>query len=245
MTSMPFYRFAFLLMAGFAQSVNAQEVVFTETFENGTASWATGAFTAPGYQPSGGVDGTGYIQSPELTFDANFSSGFGGPASALLFRAQDEFDSSGDAFVGDWIDSKYVGFSIVVRHNAPVPVEFSARFASPNNRNGASTATGQLVPPNEWTEVLFDVSRGSDDIISFGAAGGEPDPYGTIFSNIGNIQISAFEPFGLTTEQTMVPLQFDLDSASLIAVPEPAAVSLLAIAFLVTVDRVVRCPIRR
>ncbi len=206
----------------------AQSVVFTESFSTDTANWATAGVLQPGYQSSGGGDGGGYIESELLTFDGNFSSSFGGPATAVLFRARDEFDSSGDALFGDWVDQQYVGLSFSIRHNAPLPMQFFARIASSNNQNGASVANGQVVLPNVWTEVVLDASRGSGEIISFGAAAGQPDSYGFVFSNIGRVQISGFEPFGLTDSQSQADLLFELDNVQLHAVPEPTSLVLVA-----------------
>lgn len=220
-----------LLAVVLASGGQAGEIVFTESFTGGPANWATGGENLAGHQPTGGADGGGFIDSsPDapITFAGSFASAFGSPANAVLFRANDDFNSSGGAFVGNWIDAGYTSFSFFVRHDSPLPVQFFARFASPNNQFGASVTNGQLVLPNQWTEVVLDVSRGSSDIISFGAAGGQPDPFAAVFSSIGNIQISAFRPFGLTDEQAQQPLLFALDEVSL-AVPEPASVAMVAL----------------
>lgn len=212
-----------LSVGSFAAIANGGDVAVVEDFNAGTADWFTGAFNTPGYQATGGADGGGYLESDSLTFDQDFVSPrpSQAPATATLFRGHDEFDASTDAFVGDWIDLGYTELSFFVRHNAPVPVQFFARLANGiTNSPGASVAdVQQFVPPNQWTELVLDVSRGSEDIISFGGSSAT-DPYAAIFSNIGNVQINAFQPFILTDEQAMSPLLFEVDLVT-VSVPEP------------------------
>lgn len=208
------------------------DVAVEENFNAGTVNWFTGANNTPGYQATGGADGGGYLESNSLTFADNFASPpfSQAPPTATLFRGHEEFGSSSGAFVGNWIELGYTELSFFVRHNAPLPVQFSARLANGlTNSPGASVADlQQFVLPNEWTEVVLDVSRDSDDIISFGGATGA-GAYEQIFSNVGNIQIFANQPFGLTAEQTMLPLSFELDMVS-VSVPEPPALLLIGTA---------------
>lgn len=218
-------------------SANAQNVVFTESFSSDTSGWATTNVQVPTYQPTGGADGDGYIESESLTFDGDFSSAFGGPATAVLFRARDEFDSSDGAFFGNWIDENFVGLSFSIRHNATRPLQFFGRFASPNNQFGASVANGQSVPPGQWVDVVLDASRGSSEIVSFGAAGGQPDPYAAIFGDIGRLQISGFQPFGLSPPELQADLLFELDNVQLLAVPEPATIGLVVCGALLIATR--------
>ncbi len=230
-----------------ATSAFAQTVAFTEGFSSGPANWATtNENLLAGYQPTGGSDGGGYLESETLTFDGDFNSSFpGAPAFAVLFRARDDYDSSGDAFFGNWVEEEYVGLAFSIRHNATRPLSFFARIADPNNNPGASVSNGQMVTPGEWVDVVLDVSRGSDQIDNFGSAGSAPDPYGAVFDRIGRIQIAAIQPFGLTQPELDADLLFELDNVRLLAVPEPASAGLVVCGILFVAMRLgarrIRC----
>ena len=94
---------------------------FIESFDNDASNWR---------DLGGGADASwnpaGYISTSAAFADA-------GPFGLTLFRGQDAFDSSGDAFVGDWAAGGITHFSFDMRHNAAVPVNFFARFATPQN----------------------------------------------------------------------------------------------------------------
>ncbi|WP_442482751.1 PEP-CTERM sorting domain-containing protein [Aeoliella sp. SH292] len=218
-----------------------QPIAFTEDFATSTSQWATGTYGAPSYQAAGGPDGSGFIRNDSLTFN-NFTVGFGGTATAILFRGENSINSSNDAFVANWIDEGYTSFSYFFKHNAPVALELFTRFANSGNNRGASVTNGQLVQPGVWTEVVLDLNRGSSEIISYGSAGSLADPYGAVFGSahggtgIGNIQISVNRPAGLTPEQLAAPLMFELDKVS-VHVPEPSTIMLIGIGMLLVAGR--------
>ena len=121
---------------------------FTEDFSSNSANWrdVTGLASVD-WNAAGGPDG-GAFASTTLNFAA-LNANDGPP----LFRAQDEFNSSGGAFVGDWVGNDITGFSAFVRHDAPVPINFFARFASPANSPGAIKVFFIPVAPNTWTSL--------------------------------------------------------------------------------------------
>src|SRR5687768_13349664 len=94
-------------VVGIALSVGASSALavtnpFTEEFLTNDSQWGTGQTpssirVAPTYNASGGPNGAGdgYI-SYTKPFTADNSS-------QTVFRGQNNFDSSGDAFVGNWV----------------------------------------------------------------------------------------------------------------------------------------------
>ena len=203
---------ALLAVLGIPAPTNAAVIPFTEDFSTGTANWKNSANADATYVPSGGVGGVsdGYI-SVQRTFTAN-------PTSAqTIFRGQDQFNSSSDAFVGNWLAAGVTHFSFWVRHNAASDLTFGTRFATSANSPGANgLGSPTAAPPNVWTMVEIPVSPA---VIT-------PEPpssFDVIFGSIGNLQISARPGNNLN-----VPLTFDLDRVTI--VPEPATLGLWCIA---------------
>ncbi len=133
---------------GFAAEVRAATVPFTETFNAGSANW----FDSPGTTPLawnvfGGPDGSPFASTP-----FNFVNSAAND-TPVLFRAQDEFASSGGAFVGDWVTGGVTVFNASVRQNSGVPLNFFVRFASPNNFPGADNVFPISVPSGTWTSL--------------------------------------------------------------------------------------------
>src|SRR5262249_8388056 len=116
MRSTRFLCFALLaaVAGAFSQSAFAT-VPYTENFTTDAASRRDGAGTASAnWVASGGPDGSSYITTSASAFFLDD----GDPV--VLFRGQDGFNSSTDAFVGNWISSGINQFSMWVRHDAPV-----------------------------------------------------------------------------------------------------------------------------
>ena len=121
---------AALVMGGSATAAST----FTENFDTNDANWRDTATGAVDYVTTGGPGGAGdaYIsvtQNFELLADDD---------TVVLFRAQDEFGSSGGAFEGNYLTSNTGLFSVQVRHDAAIPLNFFARFSSPFNFPGAT-----------------------------------------------------------------------------------------------------------
>jgi hypothetical protein len=201
-------------------------VPFTEQFASGAANWRDSASNPVSYVPSGGVGGTGdgYISVERAfspTADPNFAS--------TIFRGHDSFDSSGDAFVGDWLDAGVTKFSFWIRHNASSDLSFGTRFATPANSPGANVlpSLGLIAPTNVWTRLEIPISPAAI------APEGPASFFTNVFSNIGNLQISVRPGMSVGSA-----VRFDLDRVSMVS--ESTTFLLL-----VTAAGVFMCVVRR
>ncbi len=187
-----------------------------ETFDADVANWADNSGLALLTQvASGGPNGSGYAAT-----DFALSGGGGaGGSSAVLFRAQDEFNSSGNAFVGNWVADGITNLTVEVRHNAPEPLTYFARFSSPGNFPGGTAIAFAPVQPNVWTKLSFEISPSSPQFVTF-----EGSDFNTVFSNVGHIQLGVSIPASLASDTTLYT--FGLDDV--VAVPEPTSAVLLA-----------------
>lgn len=193
---------------------------FTETFDSNSAGWRdAGGGADIGWVPSGSFDGSAYA-----TTSFNFLNS-AADSDLAIARAQDGFNSSGDAFVGDWLASGVGEFSVWVRHDGPAPVNFFARFASSANFPGAFALESATVAANQWTRLTVSIDALNPQFVTF-----EGSDFNTVFSNIGNIQIGVRVPTAFAGLDQSIT--FDIDSAgiSAAAVPAPASASILALA---------------
>lgn len=201
-------------------AANAATVPFVETFDTDSANWfVDSAGTNPvGWTPS--LPGGGGF----ATVSYNFVD-FQGPFPPAIFRAQDAFDSSGDAFVGDWISDGVTEFRAMVRHDADVPLNFFARFAAPANFPAAAAFGPLSVPGGVWTEMVFPI-----DPSTFQFEG--PSTFQSVFGNLGNIQLGIDgTPLAGVDRAVLV----SIDNVSI--VPEPTTVILLVGGMLVACSR--------
>lgn len=199
-------------LAAIAGSSLAAIVPFTETFSSPAANWSSaGAFTALSYPASGGPDGSGY-GSAEFSF-ANSQNG----EQPLLFRGQSNFNSSGNAFVGDWIADGVSACSFSVRHNGPGPVSFFARFA-PAAGPGAVALAMPALAPNTWTTYTVPIDPGTFFIF-------EGTTFNSTFSNVARVQVGVLVDAGLAGHAD--PVTFDIDNVRI--VPGPGAAGLLGL----------------
>ena len=191
---------------------------FTESFDNNNANWGNTASEPATWVANGGADGGGYI-----TTNRSFAE-----TSTTTFRAHNDFffpdraGSSDGAFIGNWSADQVSTFNISVRHNAPVPVTFGARFAGPFNFPGALGYVFKPVMPNTWTALEFGINPSNSGFVSF-----EGQTFDAEFSNIGHVQILTSVPDGF--ENNPAVFSFDVDSAGLTVIPEPSS-SLMLIA---------------
>ena len=150
-------------------------VNFSETFDTDDARWADGGFAQLTYNASGGNPG-GYVSSTPMTI----------LDESAVFRAHDAFDSSGDAFVGDWIAQGTNQITFDFRHDYPTPVSVFARVATPQNFPAHNAISFVPIPPGQWTSVQLSVAEGTPGLINEGE--GIFD-YAATFANVGNLQI--------------------------------------------------------
>ncbi len=206
-----------------AAAASAGTFPFAEDFVGNTANWQFNAATQLTYVPTGGPDDSGYV-SHTIAFSSPTAM------SQTLFRAQAGFNSSNLAYAGDWLAAGVYEVTAYVRHNAPEPLNFRSRFASPFNFPGASALIPTAVPPNVWTPITFEIDPTSEQYYQLG-----PDPmndqfegsnFNEVFADIGNIQIGVGIPESLRGGAT--PYTFDLDQVRVNVVPEPGAWRLVA-----------------
>ena len=216
-------------LAPFATSLvltisNVQAVTtFTEDFDSDNSNWGDPLSQSLTFVPTDGAPGAspGHVSTSFAFSSADPMFG------ATLFRGQSNLGSSDGAFVGNYLGDNVVTLSSFVRHNAPTPVTFSSRFASPFNFPGALAVNFAPVLPNVWTELLVTIDPSNPAFVSF-----EGSDFDTVFSNIGNIQIASSVPDGFADNDTL--FTFELDNVT-VSVPEPssAILALLGGIFLV------------
>lgn len=188
-----------MLLCGVA---SATTVPFTEDFPTDAAGWRDSAGTSVvGWLPSGGPDGSAFVTT---TFNFVGSTSEDTPA---LFRAQDEFGSSGGAFEGNWINDGVERISFRVRHDAGVPLTFFMRFADPANFPGAAAVVAVPIPSGQWTSASIVLPN--PGLVFEG-----PFEFGDVFDNIGHVQIGVLAPAPLIgVDQTVT---FDLDKVAIV-----------------------------
>jgi hypothetical protein len=142
----------------------------------------------------------------------------------VVFRGQDETSASSNAFVGSWLDGGINRFSAYLRHDAPVPLPFFARFATPSNFPGVGADNGLIVQPNTWTKIEFDITPAQINSTLFPE--GPSSFYNSVFGNLGHVQFGFDVPAALAGNATNYT--YGLDQVSVASIPEPAS-CLLAI----------------
>ncbi|MHC4273478.1 MAG: hypothetical protein ACYSUR_07395 [Planctomycetota bacterium] len=196
-----------------ATGASAAVVPFTEDFDQDAAGWRDAdGLSLVSWIAAGGPDG-GAFASTAITVPDPLP-----PTGVILFRGQDEFNSSGGAFEGDWITDGVSEFSFWLRHDGPGPLDVFGRFASPANFPGAAGLSFIPVLPGTWTEIVIDVTPTSPQIVLEG-----PISYGDVFSNIGHVQVGIL-PSDLFINETIT---VDLDKVSI--TPAPGGLLLLGL----------------
>jgi len=188
---------------------SATTVPFTENFDVDVSGWEDNVNDPLTFVASGGPDGSSYA-SAAFNY-LGFSSPFGG--GPVIFRAGDSDDASGDAFVGDWLADGVGEVSVWVRHDTPEDLTFFLRVATSFNFPGAVIGSEQVVPPNTWTQVFFDIDPSSPLCI------GETVTCADALASVGNFQLGTDAPASLVATDFAYTL--DVDQASLTPVPEP------------------------
>src|SRR4051794_33567627 len=131
------------------QAANAT-APYTENFSQSVSNWTNGGGTPALFEAIGGPDGSSYVSTTFSPLNIPFN------LPIVMFRAQDEFNSSSHAFEGDWLSSGINRVSMWVWLNAPVPLGFFVRLAPPNNFPGLIGETFKVAPANTWTKYSYD-----------------------------------------------------------------------------------------
>ncbi|MDX2114534.1 MAG: hypothetical protein SFZ24_02780 [Planctomycetota bacterium] len=192
-------------LAAVTGAAHAAVAPFTETFSSGNSGW-TGPAT---WNSTGGPDGTGAVFA-----DTNVNNAAFGVLIAL--RAQASSGASGGAFVGDWT-APGLSLRFSVRHNAPEPISFGARFALAQNFPGAIGLDFATVAPNTWGTVTIPITPNYPGWLSF-----EGSDFNTIMSSVANLQLLYAVPQTLSGTGTVV--RVEADNVSI--VPAPAVIAL-------------------
>lgn len=208
-----------LAVAAFATLASAQNG-FVEPFASDAANWRNynGSATLA-YLATGGPDGSGFARS---TYNLAGTTVGGTPPT--IIRAHASYPASGGAYAGNWIASDVTGVTFDIRHDLAEAIMMTGRFASSANFPGGAVISTQMVEPNTWTTVTFNVGPGSPFIVSL-----EGSNYNTVFSNIGNMQFGFSVPTALIGQN--IDGHFDIDNVRL--VPAPGVLALLGVGGLV------------
>lgn len=201
---------SFLIFSvGGTKAAFAATVPFTENFTSDSANWFNATSSGPvDWQAAGGPDGSSYATTDFNPINSQVDD------TAVLFRAQDEFGSSGNQFVGDYVTEGVTEFSTFVRHNAAVPVNFFVRFSTAINFPGGVAIDFVPVLPNVWTEITVAIDALNPQFVTF-----EGSDFATVFGAVGHIQVGPSIPAALAGVDTN--LTIDLDQPTI--VPEPGS----------------------
>lgn len=219
------------IFGSFAASASAA-LPFSEDFPTDTADWRFSTGTPLSYSTTGGPDNSGYV-TRTFSFASLVSNPMAPPANFVtIFRAQEEFGANGSsngAYIGDWITAGVDHVTAWVRHNAPEPLQYRGRFSSIDNFPGATAFQLTTVPPNVWTQIVFDIDPASPQFYQVpGDDQFEGSNFNDIFSDVGHMQFGVIIPQSLQGGTTAYT--FDLDKVNVTVVPEPATFGLLALA---------------
>ena len=201
-----------LSLPGVASAVTS----FVEDFGSDAANWRdSSGLNALPWVATGGVGGPmdGYV-----TTTANFMAAADGD-SAVLFRGHDAYNSSADAFVGNWVADSVQTFAFWVRHNAPEPLVYFTRFATSGNFPASNAIQPIAVAPDTWTLLSVAIDPGNAQLQSEG-----PFPFNSIFGALGNLQLAVNVPAGLAGMDATYT--FELDRPGVTVVPEPGSVAI-------------------
>jgi len=196
---------------------------FTEDFESGANGWTQGSFVAPIFNATGALDGSAYISS---TADLNSA----GPFGLSVFRGEDGFDASGDAFVGNYLTSGINHVSFDFRHNAGEDLDVALRVAGSSNFPGFGVELPSFIASDQWVTLEFDLDF-SNPLLTLEGPPTE-DFYNSVMEAVGNLQVSVARPDGLDT-----PLVVDFDLDNVTVTPTPSSLALLTLGGLVGLRR--------
>lgn len=210
-------------LAGIAFSASASVVPFTETFSTGTSNWTSGDNSDLNWFSFGALDGSSFASS---TLDLNTA----GPFGLTLLRGQANTNASNGAFVGDYLSSGINRLEFDFRHSAGQDLNIALRVSTPMNFPGFAVELNESVASGEWVTLSFDLFFGNPLITFEGPP--SPEAFASVMENVGNLQISANRPEGLST-----PLfaNFDVDNVRI--VPAPSSLAMLGFGGLVATRR--------
>lgn len=212
-----------MAIAAFALPAAASVTSFTETFATDASNWTSGDNSALNWFSTGALDGSSYASS---TLDLNTA----GPFGLTLLRGQANTNASNGAFVGDYLSSGINRLEFDFRHDAGQDLNIALRVSTPMNFPGFAVELNESVASGEWVTLSFDLFFGNPLITFEGPP--SPEAFASVMNNVGNLQISANRPDGLTT-----PLLANFDVDNVRIVPAPSALGMLSVAGLIATRR--------
>ena len=205
----------FVLAALIRDGQSVSVLPFSEGFDSGASNWLNGGSQTPNYASIGGLSNSAYI-STSATID---TTGFG----PIIFRGNNSTSASDKALVGDWLSAGVSEFSAYVWHDAPVALNFYARFDK--GQGNAASSNNHLVAPSTWTllkiPIVNSLGTAGQVFQSYGAAG--PSGFSTIFNSINNVQIA----LGASQDPSTHGQTYTVGLDSVSIVPEPGTGMLL------------------
>jgi len=195
--------FLSVVLAVLATRASFGVVEYTETFSTNSANWRISDTITPmtwvsGGGPSGPSDA--YVSATNISFVGAVTGQL-----RTVARGHDAYNSSADAFVGNWRTSGVAQFSVSLRHNVGVPVKVGVRFASSMNFPGAVAESPVLVESGEWVTLVVPIATNNEGFVSF-----EGSSFTNVFANIGNVQVLLYVPDGFAGEAG--PFTLDVDN---------------------------------
>ena len=198
-----------------AAPASAQTVPFTEDFDVDVAGWTDNPGFLLFFESSAGPDGSSSAYG-EFDF-TDFVEPFPG-AGPIVLRAHDENMASGGHFEGDWGAAGVAELRVWVRHDAPVDMAWILRIANTFNFPAAAfDAVDPVVPPNTWTQLVFEVD--ADSPYCTPESTNPAFSCGNALANVAHVQLGTDAPAVLIDDGVLV--RFDVDQVSLVPVPEP------------------------
>lgn len=203
-----------------ASSASALTVPFTEDFASDVSGWINTANAPLTFQATGGPDGGSHASTTLNYF--GFSNPFGG--GPVVFRAHDNQNASGDAFVGDWVTGGVVLVTAWVKQDTGVDLTFFLRVAGSFNFPGAVIGNTGPVASGAWTQVSWLIDPNDP------ACQGEGVTCAQALASVGNLQIGTNAPASLVATNQAFALA--IDKVSISNVPEPGTALLAAFGLL-------------
>lgn len=213
--------FAALTLLAATSPALAITVSTEENFNTDAANWRqNSSATTANWVSSGGPNGA---SDSYVTSSLNLAKS---TSATVVFRANDAFNASGDAFVGNWVTAGADTFSFWFKHDAPANLTVGARWSPIANFPGLSILTSlNSIAPNTWTPITFALDPNNPNWINAEGAGPTiPEAFYNTFSSVANLQILVQRDAALIPENTTVT--FSLDHVSV--VPEPSSLFLAA-----------------
>ena len=203
-----------------ASSASALTVPYTEDFASDVAGWINTANAPLTFNAAGGPDGGSHASTTLNYF--GFSNPFGG--GPVAFRAHDNLNASGDAYVGDWVTGGVQLVTAWVKQDTGVDLTFFLRVAGSFNFPGAVVGNTGAVPSGVWTQVSWVIDPNDP------ACTGEGVSCAQALASVGNLQIGTNAPASLVALNQSFALA--IDKVSISSVPEPGTALLAAFGLL-------------